>query len=297
MHRYLYFILVSMTIVGCHAPRAVNESGRVTPHKHVKVNFGTTTNAPGAFAKQVINILSDGIGDVKNDTFQVNENINDLTGAILTYTLDPLTQTFDFYMRYGIAPNFDLGYKYTGGVHAFDTQYQIAGPEAHNNSFWGEKLYSSIGLQYSQKKYKLPSIIGDLQDILGYKMERKDLFLKWINSLSFGDEEKYGHFGFGLAYNHTFVKYGLSPSKVMTYIDEYSGGIISRALAPLPEGKNNYGSYGGFVNIRGGYQYVYVYFSFSAFYQNYGKYYLFDQYEFKAKGWTFIPSFGIQFDL
>lgn len=289
--------LVFYLFQNCTAPRSIIESGRVTPKKHIRAGVGTTTNIPTAFTSELIKTLQDGIGTTTKDTFLIDQNINNITGSIVSYSLDPLTQTFDFYFRYGMFNNFDMGYKYTGGVHVLDAQYQIAGDEDHNHLNWGKGINSSFGLQYSGQKYELPSILEDIQDILGYEMARKDLFLKFIMSKSFGEKEKIGHFGFGLAYNHTFINYGLSPGKLIVYVAEKNGVEVKEKLSSVPEGKNNYGSYGGFINFRVGYKNIFFYSALSVFWQNYGSYQLFEDYSYESSGLTFIPTLGIQLDL
>lgn len=280
----------------CTAPRSVIESGRVTPKGHFRSGIGTTTNIPTAFTSQVINTLKEGIGTSTKDTFYIEENINNVTGSIVSYTLDPLTQTFDFYLRYGLVHNLDFGYKFTGGVHALDVQYQLVGDEEHNNFNWGKGINSSIALQYSGNKYKLPGILKNIQDMLGYEMGRKDLFVKFIVSRSFGEDEKNGHLGFGLAYSHAFIRYGLNPGKNLVYLEENNGMSVREKLSFISEGENNYGSYGAFMNFRAGYKHVFLYGALNIFWQDYGRYELFENYSYESKGMTLIPTLGIQVD-
>lgn len=286
------FFFLCLLLQNCTAPRSVIESGRVTPKGHFRGGLGTTTNIPTAFTSQVIKTLKEGIGTSREDTLFIDKNIENITGSIVSYTLDPLTQTFDFYLRYGLFENMDLGYKYSGGVHALDVQYQIAGDEEHNIFNWGKGMSSSVALQYSGKKLTLPSIVENIQDILGYEMGRKDLFMKFIMSKSFGEEEENGHFGFGLSYNHTFITYGLNPEKVLINTEQFS----NEKLSVIPEEKNDYGSYGAFINFRAGYKHVFFYGALNVFWQDYGSYRLFENYTYESKGMTFIPSIGIQLE-
>lgn len=296
-NKILIFLAAVSVLCSCTAPRNIIESGKVTPKKHVRGGIGTSTYLPTAFSSEAKKAIEGGIEEIGNDTLLVENSLNDISSALLSYGLDPLTQTFDLYLRYGIADNLDAGYKFTGGAHVIDVQYQIAGSQSHNHWNWGEGFSSSLALQYSGQSYKLPSIAGDIHQFLGFEMQRRDVMLKFLNSISLGEEEEIGHFGFGLAYNHSFLSYGLDPSKALLKIEERGGNKVTEVIEPVPHATSNYGGFGLYTNIRVGYKYAYFYASFSVFYQQYGSYSLFEGHEYNGGGFTFIPSLGLQFDI
>jgi hypothetical protein len=60
--------------------------------------------------------------------------------------------------------------------------------------------------------------------------------------------------------------------------------------------KQSYSSFGGFVNAKLGYKFAYFVPALSIYHQNYGTYNVFGQQE-SYKGFTFIPSIGLQLNL
>jgi len=186
-----------------------------------------------------------------------------------------------------------VGIKYSG-IWAGDLQYQ----------FWGDKKYcllqsngkinASFGAQYSGKKYDFPFLLGDLQEFLGFELKRRDLLLKLIMSISFGEGGQVGHFGWGLAYNQSWISYGFDPEHVVTILNQE---IQVKDVLAKPENKVNYHALGGFINFKVGYRYAYFVGSLSVYYQKYGNYQLYNDWNFEPKGVTIIPSLGLMFDI
>ena len=293
-----YFYLSAVIIWGmqsCTAPKSIIESGKVTPKGAVRASLGTTTNIPTAFTQEVVGFAIDNAGIVKGDSFQFQENLENVVGSLVSYSLDPLTQTVDFHLRYGIGWGLDIGYKNLSGVSVIDLQYQFAG-EDRPLSFGG-LFASSIGIQYSGQKLRLNRISQKLDEALGMEFRKRDFMLKWINSYPFGEDEKYGHIGFGAAWNRTISNYGISPTKVLTRAEELGGQKVTSVLEPMQDQRTAYSSWGGFLNLRLGYKYVYLYGAISMFHQNYGTYQIFKDVKYQGKGWTFIPTFGLQVQL
>ena len=56
----------------------------------------------------------------------------------------------------------------------------------------------------------------------------------------------------------------------------------------------NFSSFGGFVNLKLGYRYLYVIPAVSVFYQNYGDYALLNGASTSLSGVTFVRSIGLQ---
>lgn len=285
------FVLVIVVLAGCTAPRAVINSGKVTSHGKFKagVNFGgNIASEPISQLDDITKAAVDAIA--KKDTVFYDAEVEAATKALVAYALDPVGPTFDFYIRYGVAPRVDVGYKYASGVHVFDTQYQFLGPtgtpEAPGQGDW----YGSIGLQYAGQSSEWVDrlFLDKLQPVLQFTAKRKDVTIPIIFSKSFGPEEEKGSIAFGAVYNHTFIKYGFEPGKLFK---KYGSEV--EEINPLME-KNDFGSYGLFVNARFGFKYVYIVPALTVYYQNYGDYKLLNKAVYSYSGLTLIPSIGLQ---
>jgi hypothetical protein len=88
-------------------------------------------------------------------------------------------------------------------------------------------------------------------------------------------------------YAHTFVRYGFESRKI--YVPQ-----TNNLLAGLNQ-RQNFGSFGGFINAKIGFRYAYVIPAVSLFYQNYGTYQLLNNRTATLKGVTVVPSIGLQF--
>ncbi len=287
-------------LAACTVPRSVIESARVTPHKHVRAGLGSSYNIPTAFIGKSVTALKEGIESGIEDTLILDQQTINVMDAAVSYALDPLTTSTDLYLRYGLVPNLDVRYKWAGGVHTFDAQFQWMGSADHYPVITQEGLNGSFAVQYSGNKFKLPDYAGDVQELLGFEFKRKDVLFKFLFSQSLGeDEEEYGHLGFGFVYHRAFIRYDFNPIPIITMA---SGAGPAPAPLPdiledLPGGSNSYGSLGTYLNFRVGYKHVFLYGSLAMYWQNYREYPLFAGHTFKAKGLTFIPSFGLQFEL
>jgi hypothetical protein len=296
-YRYAFVQKVCVTVllafaVGCTAPRSVINSGKVTTQGQVRVgiNFGgnLATSPMGQLddiARSAVDALS------KKDSVVYDEQVEAITKAFLAYSLDPVGPTFDFYLRYGLAQRVDVGYKYASGVHVFDTQYQFLGPTGTPDNPGVGDWYGSVGLQYAGQSTdwidKL--FLNKLQPVLQFSAKRRDVTVPLIFSRSLGLEEENGHIGFGLVYNYTSIRYGFEPSRLYRErgVDEYV------KLEGVRE-KNNFSSYGFFVNGKLGFKYVYVLPALTVYYQDYGTYKLLEGRQHSFSGLTFIPSIGLQ---
>ncbi|WP_299825857.1 hypothetical protein [uncultured Pontibacter sp.] len=285
------FLLLLVLAAGCTAPRAVINSGKVTAPGQFKagINFGgnVATEPIGQLddiAKATVDAIS------KKDSVYYDNEIETATKALLAYALDPVGPTFDFYLRYGLAPRVDVGYKFASGVHVFDTQYQFMGPTGTPENPGVGDWYGSIGLQYAgQSSDWIDNLFLDkLQPVLQFTAKRKDITVPIIFSKSFGPEEETGSIAFGAVYNHTFIKYGFDPGDLF----KKAGGEVDK-VNPLME-KNSFGSYGFFVNAKFGFKYIYILPALTVYYQNYGDYKLLNNATHSFSGMTFIPSIGLQ---
>lgn len=289
----------ALSLASCMAPRTVYHSGKVTPKGQVRVGADVTANIPSATTKAIIDNV-DGLittlASLDSIKFENNqEALNNVSKSVLAYTLDPIGAGYDFHLRFGVVERVDVGYKLAGSTHVFDARYQFLGSTGTpDNPGDNPKGFSgSVGIQYSGKSYGLPSFFGaDLNEFLGFEMKRKDIFIPVAFSYPFGEEEMYGNISFGFAYGHTFLRYAITPEKVY----EYTQNNIPQVVDPVDERKN-YASYGGFINIKGGYKYVYLIGSLGIYHQNYGSYTLLKGYQAELKGVTVVPALGLQVNL
>ncbi|MFC5270915.1 hypothetical protein ACFPIB_09860 [Adhaeribacter terreus] len=279
---------------GCTAPRSVIHSGKVTPKGEFKVG----TNYAFNVATQPIGALSDVtlglVNDLKNrDTVVLDDQVNGVSRAALAYTLDPVSPSWDFYVRYGLVERVDVGYKYAFGSHVFDAMYQFMGSTGTPKNPGKPGTYGSIGLQYSSRDSKLPGKVlwQNIDDLLQYNASRTDILVPLVFSTSFGPEEEIGNISYGVAYSHTWINYHFNPSNFVQKQADRQDVIPIRPLSA----KNNYGAFGAFVNAKIGFKYAYILPALSIYYQNYGKYELLGGKQTELKGLTFIPSLGLQF--
>ena len=293
VRRLLISFALLLSVGGCTAPRSVTQSGRVTPRNHFRVGTNYTFNFPTETTLALFDGLTTAIDELAAaETPTYDATVRSTTEAILAYSLDPLGSGMDFYLRYGVYDRFDLGYKFSSGVHVFDARWQFWGIVGE-----GEDDYrgpsAAVGLQFSMQDYSLPSVLklDALQDLLGYTAGRKDLLMPITVSHPFGPGEKYGAISYGLAVNLTMLNYGFEPIKMVNDLAE--DAIDTEPIAAV-HGDESYWSFGGFFNIRGGYKHVFVVASFAFYQQNYGTYAMLEGDEVSFSGWTFVPTLGLE---
>lgn len=289
-------VFISLILVSCSAPRTILHSGKVTPHKQLRVGFDYSSNIATQPIKAIVGNTPELIDAVSNkDSVVFSDVIPTLNKTALAYALDPLGTGFNFYGRYGLLKGLDIGYKYSG-VHVFDARYQFMGSKNTFDDPGKVGTYGSIGIQYSSQSYDLPGGLDKLQDLLGLKFKRKDILVPLVFSNSFGPEEEYGAISYGIVYGHSFIKYSFDPKNIYR-VNNVPGATIDTTRIPPVSGKNNFPSFGTFVNVKAGYKYGFVLFSFSMYYQNYGNYPLLGGGTVMLKGFSFVPSAGFFFDV
>jgi len=293
-HYYLQaaFILLVALAAGCTPSRGIIASGKVTTKGAIKAGYNASFNVSSSSLSEVDNIAEAAVNALQNrDSIYYDQNIRSLTRSLLAYSLDPTAPTSDLYIRYGVADRVDVGYKYASGAHVIDAMYQFLGSTGTIDNPGPEGLYGSIGLQYSGQNSNLPSKLGlnALSSILNYELKRKDILVPLVFSRSFGPEEQYGNVSWGVVYGHTFINYGFEPGNLY----EKLGDTQTRKITALQK-KENFSSFGTFLNAKIGFKYIYVVPALSIYYQNYGTYDIFGLQEEGYKGFTFIPSLGFQ---
>lgn len=290
-------LLSVIVLAGCTSPRNITASGKVTPKGAFKAGFNSSFNVATAPLAEIDNVTRAAVDaiDSNKDSIFYNETVAALGRGLLAYSLDPVTATSELYLRYGIMDRMDVGYKYASGAHVFDAMYQFMGSTGTPDNPGVEGgLHGSIGLQYSGQKSDLPSKVGldKLSSILSFELSRRDILVPLVFSTSFGPEETYGNFSFGVAYGHSFISYGFNPSKVLVR----QVGDKAEQIPSLKQ-KRQYSSFGAFLNAKLGYKYAYFLPAVSMYYQDYGTYNLFGLQQERYKGWTIIPSLGLQLNL
>lgn len=291
--RFLLPVVALGFTAACTAPRAVINSGKVTPQGQLKVggdmvfNIGTRTLSELGGA-----VKDEAAAAAGKDTVNYSQRFVRIQTAAIAYILDPVQPSTDFYIRYGALPRVDVGYKYGFGAHAFDAMYQFLGATGtpENPEAAAGATYGSIGLQYATQRARLPDIpfLNDVTDLLNFRATRHDLMVPLIFSTSLGREEEFGAISYGVVYNHTFIRYGFEPRKV--YVPGTNDKVDGLTA------KNNFASFGAFVNGKFGFRYAYLLPAVALYYQNYGTYQLLNQATTtRLKGVTIIPSLGVQF--
>jgi len=277
----------------CTAPRAVVNSGKVTPQHEFRAGYNVGYNiATAPIAKAGAAIKDAANAYANSDSVTYSSSVTNLQAAALAYLLDPLQTTSDLSLRYGVLPRLDVGYKYAFGSHVFDAQYQLLGPtgtpENPGAGAGTGTTYASVGLQFATQRAKLPDLgfLNDINDVLGFSARRHDVIVPLIISHSFGPEEEIGAFTYGLAYAHSWVSYDFTPGRLYNDAGE--------RLPALPTQRRNFSSFGAFANLKLGYRYVYFVPALSVFYQNYGDYALLNGASTSLSGITFVPSIGVQ---
>lgn len=284
--KYTLITLSLLTVLceGCLAPRANIQSGRVTPKGDFRVGYDLTVNVPFNTVKIASSqLLSeyDSIVNQEDEPYE-RDRLNEYSRLVLAQALDPFGTSNQFYVRYGLIERLDLGLAYGSAGFIFDSAYQLL--QSADSA-----LDMSIGLQYSAQDFELPSVAGDAQKLLGFEFSRDDFLLRLTGSLPFGPDEQYGAFGFGAALNYTRLQYGFSPTN-LEYINEGQVAVLSQ----VPTDAESFLAYGGFINIKVGYEYIYLVGSLNLYQQAYGTYSLPEGKTTTFEGWTLVPSFGVQ---
>lgn len=291
LRSYVWALILLSLTASCTAPRSVIHSGKVTPKGQFKagVNFGgNIASEPLGQLDDITKAAVDAVA--KRDTVFYDQQVDVFSKALVSYALDPVGPTFDFYLRYGLAERVDVGYKYASGAHVLDAMYQFMGPTGTPQNPGAGDWYGSVGVQYSGQSADIINtlLLNRLQSVLQFTAKRRDIVVPLVFSKSFGPEEEIGNISFGAVYNHTFIEYGFEPGKVFKKVAGKSvkvDGLLE---------KNNFPSYGLFVNGKIGFKYIYLLPALTMYYQNYGIYQFLEGREFSFSGMTFIPSIGVQ---
>jgi hypothetical protein len=274
----------------------------VTPHKNVVAGYQVPVNISTVPISKTYNAIKFSVDSLKgklggeiaaSDTAAFNHSIEKIGQAMIAYAVDPIGVGSDYYLRYGIGNRMDIGYKLAGKTSVFDIQYQFLGPVGNIKNITTERWYGSAAFQYGSSRISLPGWALPVKDALDFRFSAKNFMVPVIFSRSFGNEEEYGAIAFGVVYNYTRFHYTCPEVTVANFKD--SQDIIRQKKIPSIDEKVGFSSYGGFVNMKLGFRWVYFHAGFAFYHQNYGDYRNVIGNDFGLKGWTFIPSAGIRF--
>ena len=307
MKRYVWIFGLLVSVSSCVAPRAITNSGKVTPKGNWVVATNQTYNiatAPAGKVASAIDVNFENLFNGSLDTVSLAQSNAVATDwqkvgeALIANNFDPIGGGLDFGVRYGIAERFDVGFKKAGRAKAIDVQYQFLGSLGNVDDFSESstgKWYGSIGLQYSSQDLSLPFWAKPLTTKLEYDFSRKDILVPLIFSYGLGNEESIGAISFGLAYNFTRMNYSTTP---FTYarIQDVNGVVTALNTAAITETKS-ISSFGAFANMKIGFRYFYFVPAVAVYYQNYGTLQNFIGESFQMKGVTVVPSLGLRLRL
>ena len=307
MKKYVWIFGLLVSVSSCVAPRAITNSGKVTPKGNWVVATNQTYNIATAPAGKVASALDVNLDNLFNRTIDtlslaesnvVSTDWQKVGEALMANNFDPIGGGFEFGVRYGIAERFDVGFKKTGRAKAIDVQYQFLGTLGNVDDFSEsatDKWYGSIGLQYASQDVSLPFWARPINSRLQYDFSRKDILVPLIFSYGLGNEESIGAISFGLAYNFTRMHYSTTPF-TYAYIQDANGVVTALNSKAITETKN-ISSFGAFANMKIGFRYFYFVPAVAVYYQNYGTLQNFVGESFQMKGLTIVPSLGLRLRL
>ncbi len=307
MKNYVWIFGLLISASSCVAPRAITNSGKVTPKGNWVVATNQTYNIATAPAGKVASALDINLENLTNGSLDtvslaqsnaVATDCQKVGEALIANNFDPIGGGFEFAVRYGIAERFDVGFKRVGRAKAIDIQYQFLGSLGNVDDFtetFTGKWYGSIGLQYSSQDLSLPFWAKPITTKLEYDFSRKDILVPLIFSYGLGNEESIGAISFGLAYNFTRMNYSTTPF-TYAYIQDTNGVVNALNTAAITEAKN-ISSFGAFANMKIGFRYFYFVPAVAVYYQNYGTLQNFVGESFQMKGLTIVPSLGLRLRL
>jgi hypothetical protein len=293
-----YFALALFAFTACTTPRSVLNSGKVVPKNTVRGGINYTFNIASSPIKQSYRSIYRFADNYQNkDTIVLDQTITDVNAALISYCLDPITFTNEYYFRVGLGHKMDFGYRNSGDAHGVDMMYQFMGGTGTFKDSDYDGMYGSVGFQFAHQTFRIMNnkVFNKFEKWFGFNMKRQDYTIPIIFSKSWGPEERTGCISFGVTYTHSFIKYKIAP-KAIYYVDQYDTGIPPQLLEPI-EDKMNFGSYGTFMNLKIGRRYVFFNFSLAAYYQNFGNYKLLGGSTTTFEGFSIVPSYGFQFNI
>ncbi len=277
-------------LISCVAPRAMTETGRVTPNQQLRGGVSYSFNAASATAGKLYDGFEASVDSlIAQDKPTYDETTQGLSEGLIAFAVDPVGSSADLWMRYGVMPRLDIGYRFASGTHVLDTRYQFLGSPTEPNKGWS----GSVGLQMANQSFEFPSIAGldRLQDILGFEATRTDLLLPVIVSHAFGTNEKYGAMSVGVLLGRVNLDYGFTP---IDMIQEQTGNLVDTTPIAAVHNTKSFLTYGGFGSLKLGYERAYLLAGLGIYYQDYGTFDLLDGGTVSLRGFTIVPTLGAE---
>lgn len=276
---------LALSLGGCAAPRAVLWDGTSVPRWHVEGNVAgigsvpfATVGAVGRSAKDAVEAVASK-GDSLDDSITYRRSVRSLVAA----SLDMPGWNYMTSVHMGLGGGAEIGYRREGGANAFDLRWQFLDAQEHG---WN----GGTAIQYSWCSFDLPSYLGDLQEILGYRFERKDVIVPLVFSRPFGEKGKYGSFGGSILGGWSQITYGFDPDGLYK-----RSGMEWKPLEKAPDQTTTYWSWGASVLVRGGYKWVWGFAGLTAVWQDYGSFQVPGTDPISLSGLTVQPAIGIEF--
>lgn len=280
--------LLGLVLGGCAAPRSVLWDGTCQDRWHVDGQVAMTTSLPtatiGAVSQSQMDLASDVIRHGGDSLFS-QDRYDQATRTLVAGALDMPGASVSAEAHLGIGWGMDIGYRRESGANAWSLRRQFL-------KFEEDGWNLGAGIQYSSQDYELPSALGKVQSLLGYRFERKDVMVPVVLSKPIGEKGQYGSAGFGLVGGWTKVVYGFDPQGLYR-----TWGHEVALLENLPDQETTFLSGGGSGILRLGYRKVFGVVGMTILYQDYGTYKVPARDPISLSGLSILPSAGIELRL
>lgn len=278
-------ILALSLLGGCAAPRAVLWDGTSVQAGELEGHLGAVGSAPTATMGALSTAGLDAAKGVANgrDSLDDSALYRHAVRALVSGGMDMPGATFVGSLHVGLGRGFEIGYRREGSANAWSLRWQFlsAGEDGWN---------AGTAIQYSSQDYDLPFALGDLQQFLGYKLERKDVSVPVVFSRPFGRDGRFGSLALGVVGGWTLVEYGFDPDGLYR---QWGGHV--EALEILPQQSSSFFSWGTMFLLKGGYKYVWVKVGLTTLYQDYGSFRVPGTDPIALSGFSILPSAGVEF--
>lgn len=254
-----------------HGP-SVNSAWKWSGHLGMNGALGTSSLALLAHAGK--NHLQEAYDStaVHLDSSSLHKDISALAG----FAVDPMGMDVQGGLRLGLGSGLEIGYHYSGGsIYELSWQF-LKSPQ------W----QATLSPHYSSRKYELPSLLGKIQSLTQFELQRKD----WTLPLIVGQNMKYGSIWGGPVLAYSKISYGFDPQGLFALLAE---GRTERIPELIGQEKSHFG-YGLNFGFKAGYKHVFILGSLSSYYQNFGSYELPGLDPARLSGLSFYPYLGLE---
>ncbi|MEZ4459084.1 MAG: hypothetical protein R3E66_05025 [bacterium] len=260
---------------GCATPMSTLQKARTTPQGRVDVYAGVGANVSSGFIGDLSD-LGESAANKADDQIKngeqpqlTNEDLENLIGTAVSYTLFGPTPVTEFGGRIGILDNWDAGIAYTSAGFKFETKFMFMSQTD------GSAVDLSLGLAGLRQTYE-PPVPGFLKDIFQLEeMTRTDIAL----TLLAGGENR-------LAFWYGGPKFVYS-NLTLGFVEQ-----ISDATQNTVTVDDNMLMFGGVIGGGIGWRYVHFLLELNALYYVYSANIL--DVPVDLTGVDFYPAFGLR---